>query len=230
MLFRSKYDCHKYYKVNIIYIISTLASGCDILLTNEERKINLSELISNSSIYLGNPQLETKRLILRRYTPEDDEQLHTFYSDKVSNRYLTWDVHQTMDETTEFLESALEMYESDEAGEWGVELKETRELIGACGFAWCDLQHSCAQIGFMLSSRYWGRGLMTEAVRAVIGFGLERMGLNRIEGFHVIGNEAAGRVMEKAGMQPEGVLREKILLDGRFCDLKMYSILKNEHS
>ncbi len=64
---------------------------------------------------------------------------------------------------------------------------------------------------------------MTEAVRRLIRFGFEEMKLNRIEAVHAIENEASGKVMQKAGMSFEGVLRQRMFAKGRFCDVKQYA-------
>ena len=73
------------------------------------------------------------------------------------------------------------------------------------------------------------RGLAPEAVRALIRFGFERMGLNRIEARCIAGNTASARVMEKAGMTYEGTLREREKIQGELRNMKMYSVLRREY-
>lgn len=89
-------------------------------------------------------------------------------------------------------------------------------------------EHASAELGYVLSRSYWGRGLMPEAVRAMIRFGFQRMDLNRIEARCIAKNTASARVMEKAGMTREGTLRESELIKGAFRDMKRYSILRRE--
>ena len=81
----------------------------------------------------------------------------------------------------------------------------------------------------MLSREYWGRGLMPEALRAMIAFGFERMGLNRIEARCIAENAASARVMEKVGMTYEGTLRQREFIKGAYRDMKLYAILKSEY-
>jgi len=69
---------------------------------------------------------------------------------------------------------------------------------------------------------------MTEAIRAVIHFGFREMGLNRIEGRCRVDNVASARVMEKAGMEMEGVLRQHVYAKGSFHDMKVYAVLREE--
>jgi ribosomal-protein-alanine N-acetyltransferase len=90
-------------------------------------------------------------------------------------------------------------------------------------------KHSRAEIGYVIGRKYWGEGLMTEAVKEVIRFGFERMNLNRIQATCFPENIGSYRVMEKAGMKFEGTLREQMFIKGRFQDLKLYSILRKEY-
>jgi len=187
-----------------------------------------SDIEAGSKVYLDNPQLETDRLLLRKYTLSDASDLYRYYTDPDVIRYVTWDALQTLEDAKEFIEATIEMYDNDEAGEWGIVMKENNTLIGSCGFAWYDMQHSCAQIGFMLAKDYWGKGIATEALKKIIEFGLLKMNINRIEGFHITGNEVSGRVMEKAGMCFEGVLRQKIKINDVYHNLNMYAIIKSD--
>ncbi|MDQ4002222.1 MAG: GNAT family N-acetyltransferase, partial [Actinomycetota bacterium] len=74
-----------------------------------------------------------------------------------------------------------------------------------------------------------GRGLTSEAVRALISFGFEKMNLNRIEVRCIAENVASARVLEKAGMTCEGTLRQREYIKGAYRDIKLYATLKSEH-
>ena len=99
-------------------------------------------------------------------------------------------------------------------------------MVGACGLVNWEAEHARAEVGFVLSREYWGRGLMAEAVRAMLRFGFERMNLNRIEARCIAENAASARVMEKAGMFYEGTLRQREYIKGAYRDIKLYAILK----
>lgn len=99
-------------------------------------------------------------------------------------------------------------------------------MVGACGLVNWEAEHARAEVGFVLSREYWGRGLMSEAVRAILRFGFERMNLNRIEARCIAENAASARVMEKAGMVYEGTLRQREYIKGAYRDIKLYAILK----
>jgi RimJ/RimL family protein N-acetyltransferase len=75
---------------------------------------------------------------------------------------------------------------------------------------------------------YWGRGYATEAALAVIAFGFEELGLNRIYAQHMASNPASGRVMQKAGMRHEGTLRQHVTKFGIVDDIAIYGILASD--
>lgn len=178
--------------------------------------------------FRGNPALETERLILRKLEIADAKDVFEYARNPEVTKYMTWETHKSIEDAEGFINWTLERYKKDEAGEWGIELKETGRIIGAMGFVQLDLQNSCGVLGYALSKDYWGKGIMTEAVRRLIRFCFEEMKLNRIEAIHASENEASGRVMQKAGMSFEGLLRQKMYAKGRFWDVKQYAILKED--
>ena len=185
-------------------------------------------------IFSDLPVLETDRLTLRKMCLDDAEDLFEYASDPEVSTYTTWSPHLSLDDSREFLTRVLALYESSELAEWGVIHKADRKFIGTCGFVDWSPYHSRAEIGYAMSRKYWGQGLMTEAARKVIGFGFENMRLNRVEARCMIENIGSARVMEKSGMTYEGILREHMYVPkgnptrGRYDDLKMYSILRRE--
>lgn len=88
----------------------------------------------------------------------------------------------------------------------------------------------CAVIGYCMSRRYWGQGIMSEAFNEVIRFLFEKVEFNRIEAYHYSENEKSGRVMQKCGLKYEGCHRQYTIDNkGKLCDLKVYAILKSEY-
>ena len=175
------------------------------------------------------PTLETKRLILRKMTLDDARAVFAYASDPDVTRYVIWNMHRTIEDSKSFLRSLVEGYENAEAADWGIVCKENGRFIGGCGIAGWSLEHARAELGYVLSREYWGRGLMPEAVRAMIHFGFERMGLNRIEARCIAENAASEGVMEKVGMTHEGTLRQREFIKGAYQDIKLYAILKSEY-
>ena len=85
------------------------------------------------------------------------------------------------------------------------------------------------QIGYCLGRKFWGRGIMTEALGAVIDFAFNVLGAQRVEARHDVNNPASGAVMRKCGMQLEGRLRQKLCNKGRYADVDIYAILKSDY-
>ena len=102
--------------------------------------------------------------------------------------------------------------------------EEVPELIGTVGLAIADLDHQ-AEIGYWFGREYWGNGFCTEAVVAVLDYGFEKLGLNRIFAQHIARNGASARVLEKAGFSKEGVLRQHARKWGVFEDVVCYGML-----
>ena len=145
-------------------------------------------------------------------------------------RSVLFETHRSVEDSESFLRLALEGYEREDFGGWGVVLKDSGAFVGTCGMdAGYAPEHARAELGYVLSREHWGRGLMPEAVRAVIRFGFGRMGLNRVQARCIAENAASARVMEKAGMTYEGTLRESEFIKGAYRDMKLYSILRREY-
>lgn len=174
------------------------------------------------------PVLETNRLKLRKITLEDAEDMYYYCSNEEVPKYASWNPHKTITETKEAIERVLIQWNNKSLVHWGIEYKENSRLIGTIEFATWDRQHKIAEIGYALSPDYWRKGIATEAARKVIKFGFTNMDLVRIQAKCYLENIGSARVMEKAEMSFEGIIRKGLFIKGRHQDLKMYSILKDE--
>ena len=176
------------------------------------------------------PTLETERLILRKMVLNDAEAVFAYASNSEVSRYTLWETHRSIEDSRAFLEFATQKYENGGEPDWGIVYRGNGCLVGACGLVNWEAEHARAEVGFVLSREYWGLGLMSEAVRAMLRFGFERMNLNRIEARCIAENAASARVMEKAGMVYEGTLRQREYIKGAYRDIKLYAILKKGFS
>lgn len=176
------------------------------------------------------PAIETPRLLLRKLELEDAADMFEYASDPEVAKDVTWEAHQSIEDSRGFLASVLGKYADKKTSEWGLVLKETGKLVGTCGFVWWKPEHARAEFGYALARKYWGRGLMTEAAGAVIAFGFEQMKLHRLEARCVAANTGSEKVMLKNGMKYEGLLRDVVYEKGGFKSLKLYSILAEERA
>lgn len=111
--------------------------------------------------------------------------------------------------------------------DFAIELHETGEVVGSIAINPYE-QHRRAEIGYWVAVAHWGRGYMTEAVRAIIDYGFRELGLNRVHAECHGDNPASARVLEKAGMTYEGTLRQHSFRLGRFADKLQFGILRSE--
>lgn len=174
------------------------------------------------------PVLETPRLILRPLRPEDAEAVFAYASDPEVSRYMTWDQHRSLAESHAFIRTAIDRYSGGRGGDWGIVVRDEGRLIGTAGFFDWDLRHARAEVGYVIARTHWNRGLTTEALKALLGFGFGPMALNRVQAMCVKENVASGRVMEKAGMHYEGTLRQYMSIKGAWVDMRVYSMLRGE--
>jgi ribosomal-protein-alanine N-acetyltransferase len=174
------------------------------------------------------PTLETKRLLLRPLTLEDTDFIFQHFSDPQVTRYL---YDEPPLETRDQAESIIRFFEhpaGKNRNRWGIVLKSTQRLAGTAGFHRWEKDYRRAEVGYDLAYEFWGRGLMSEALRAVIAYGFERMELNRIDALVYPGNPASLRVLLKLGFQQEGLLRDYFYQDGKFYDHAILGLLKKD--
>ena len=183
-------------------------------------------IVTVKEVFDDLPSLETDRLPLRRLEADDLEDVFAYAYELEVAKYTSWPALETLEDSREFLNRVLELYKNGEVAPWGVVCEG--KVVGTCGFLDWNRHSSQAEIGYALSSKVWGRGLMTEAVRGIIRFGFRTMKLNRIQGRCEVENIASVRVMEKAGMKLEGVLREHEYSEGKYLEIAIYPILRRD--
>lgn len=174
------------------------------------------------------PVLETERTFLRPITYGDLDEMYHYCAVPAVSEYTTWDAHQSKEDTKAFIDFVMSQYEADKLGPWGIEDKQTKKLIGSCNYLGCDSNSMRVELGYVLSNEYWGRGIMTEVVSRIIQFGFEDIGLERIQAKCMVNNIGSAKVMEKAGMKFEGILRNFMRLKNELQDLKMYAMTRED--
>lgn len=175
------------------------------------------------------PRIETERVILRHMRVSDAADMYDYARRPEVTRYLLWAPHDDLEYTRTYMRQVERGYKQGIFHDFGVILKEDNKLIGTCGFARIDKANATAEAGYVLNPDYWGRGLASEALSAVITLGFEYCGLNRIESRYMTGNTASRRVMEKCGMTFEGVLRQSVFAKDGYVDVGVCAILKQDH-
>ena len=178
----------------------------------------------------GTKRLETDRLILRRFTIEDAQEMYdNWASEDEVTKFLTWPTHASVEVTKTLLTDWVNRYDSPDYYNWGIELKETHELIGNISVVKMQENTQAAVLGYCMGTKWWGREIMPEAGKAVVKYLFEEVGFNRIAADHDKNNPKSGRVMQKIGMTYEGTLRQAGFCNQGVIDDVWYSILKEEY-
>ena len=165
---------------------------------------NCPSLFHTSSKMNVEPILRTDRLVLRPYREEDAEVIFELYAtDTEVTRYLTWCPHQNLEETREFVRACIAAWPAGRDRTWAITLEDDT-LVGSIALR---INGHKADFGYVIGRPYWGRGYAGEALRAVVDHGLGRSGVFRVWGTCDVDNRASLRVMEKVGLQREGLLR-----------------------
>ena len=179
---------------------------------------------------IGTKTIETERLILRRYTVEDAEDMYNNWaSDPEVTKFLSWPTHTSVDFTRSLLTQWVSYYEEGKTYNWGITLKGSDHVIGNIAVVERDERTCSYELGYCLGRAYWGRGIMPEARRAVIRYLFDgESDLQRIYATHDLRNKKSGRVMQKAGMRFDGVLRGSKKNNHGIHDTAYYSVLRSD--
>lgn len=180
--------------------------------------------------HVGTRRLETERLILRRYTVQDAPAMfRNWASDPEVTKYLTWPVHTSVEVTRGLIGNYwIPEYERSDTYHWGLELKQTGELIGDIAAVHIAEPIAEAELGWCMGRAWWGNGYMPEAARAVVNYLFDEAGFNRVMAGHDVDNPKSGRVMQKIGMSFEGVHRQAGRNNQGVVDMAFYAILKSD--
>ena len=179
---------------------------------------------------IGTKTIETERLILRRYRVEDAEDMfRNWASVPEVTKFLSWPTHTSVDFTRKLLTDWVSFYEDGKTYNWGITLKGDDRVIGNIAVVERDERTCSYEVGYCLGHAFWGRGIMPEALRAVIRYLFEgESDLQRVYATHDLRNPKSGRVMQKAGMHFDGILRgSKKNMQG-IHDTAFYSVLRSD--
>lgn len=174
------------------------------------------------------PYLYTNRLTLRPARMSDAPDMYEYSRDPEVARHVLWDAHRSIHQTRAYLRYLQRQYRNGEPSSFVIVHNQTGKVIGTIGYMWVQQDNRAGEVGYSLSRAYWNQGLMSEALRAIIDFGFSQLHLNRIEAQHESDNPASGRVMMHAGMRHEGHLRQRLYNKGRYVDVELYAILKED--
>jgi RimJ/RimL family protein N-acetyltransferase len=173
------------------------------------------------------PKIRTERLLLRPFTAADAPKVQRLCSERdVAATTASIPHPYPPGAAAEWIATHRELHAKGEATVLAVTTAE-EGVVGAIGLR-IELAHAHAELGYWIGKPYWSRGFATEAARAVVRHGFGELALQRVFARHLSRNVASGRVLTKIGMKHEGRVRSHVFRFGRFEDLDLYGMLKEE--
>jgi len=171
------------------------------------------------------PTIITERLSLREITTADANEIFFLRSDSGLLTYLDKAPEKSVDETIAFIGRIKKNLEDNEGILWGIALKGSDTIIGSICYWQMQKQHYRAEIGYVLHPVHQGKGIMDEAIKAVIKYGFETMQLHSIEANVNPANKSSMNLLERNGFVKEAYFKENYYYDGKFIDSAIYSLL-----
>ena len=184
--------------------------------------------MSLDAAFAAFPELETPRLRLRAPRPEDAAALFAVFSDEEVVRYYGVLPHRSVAESAALIRRHAEWYAAQRAIRWAITRRGEDVFLGSCGFHRFDEESRRTELGYELGRVHWRQGIASEAVRALLAFGFERLGLHRIEAGVDDDNEPSKRFLLKLGFSYEGCLRQRFWFAGRYWDEHSFGLLREE--
>jgi len=172
------------------------------------------------------PELKTERLLLRRLTNNDAEEMFFLRSNEDVLRYLGREPAKSVKEVEEFISNVNKSADENENILWGIALlNEPSKIIGTICLWNFKEENYRSEIGYILHPGHWGKGIMKEAINCVVDYGFNKLKLHSIEALLSPENVASSSVLEKTGFVKEGHLKEYFYFKGKFSDTAIYSRL-----
>lgn len=178
----------------------------------------------------GTQVIETDRLILRKFTLEDAEDMYNNWAnDDLVTEHLSWPTHKSVDISEKVIKSWVESYQNEDTYSWAIALKDNNIVTGSIGVVELNETHESCNIGYCIGRKFWGRGITTEAFKGIIEYLFNEVGFERIEAYHHTSNPASGKVMIKSGLKYEGTLRHfRKNTKNEFEDCDFYGMIRQD--
>lgn len=172
--------------------------------------------------------LEGTLVRLRPPRLSDAGDLYAYARDEENSLYVLWEPHRSVSDSRDVLRGIIRRNRKGLPATMAVTLKNDDRLIGTIGFQWINAESRSCEVGYSIARRLWNRGLATDALKTLVPFAFNTLGLNRIEARHDARNPASGHVMERAGFKLEGISRESLMLKGHLADMAHYALIKED--
>lgn len=174
------------------------------------------------------PTLETERIKLIEITPIHAGSLFAILSLDEVTRYYGTDTFKSIEEAKKLIDMFQKNFYEKRSMRWGIVLKENNKFIGTIGLNGLQLKNKKAEIGYEIHPSYWRKGYSSEAIKEILRYSYQELGLNRIGAVVYLENKASSNLLEKLGFKKEGELRDYLFQNNSFHTTNMFSLLKRE--
>lgn len=174
------------------------------------------------------PVIETERLILRRITNDDVNEIFELRSNPETMQYIPRPLVKTTEDALDHIAMIEEKIISNIGINWGITLKGNSKVLGIIGYYRMQPENYRAEIGYMLLPDFHGKGIISEAVNRLIAYGFNDLKLHSIEAVIDPENFASEKVLQKCGFVKEAHLKEAEFYEGKFLDKVIYSLLDSK--
>ncbi len=176
------------------------------------------------------PTLITDRLVLREYSLADAPSLFAMRNNDEVMRYIDREKPNTIEDSEMAIQTMANGYLENKNMVWAITLKdESTKMIGSIGYYRTDLGNYRAEIGYMLFPDHWRKGIVSEALNAIITFGFNEIKLHSISANINPKNDASRQILLKHGFRKEAYFREDYYFNDKFLDSEIYGLLKSDY-
>ncbi len=173
------------------------------------------------------PTVEIEGARLRPLRADDAAALYAYLREPVVIELTSYPV-VSVPMVEAIIERSLSRWEADEPSKWGIALARDDQVVGTCGFNDWSKVHRWAELGFDLAQAHWGKGLMRQAVPAVLEWTYRQDQVDRVHAFVRVDNRRSERLLERSGFVREGCLRSYRVCRGQPHDFYIYSLLRSD--
>lgn len=171
------------------------------------------------------PILKTSRLYLRQIHEEDATDLFELRSNPDIMRFIPRPIAQTTEDAIALIRQMKDKMEKEQGINWGICLKDHSKMIGTIGYVAIAKEHHRAEVGYLLGSQHQRKGIMQEALNAVLQYGFAEMNLHSVEALVMEDNKASAALLLKTGFKQTASFEDYLFFNGRYINSLFFSII-----
>ena len=171
------------------------------------------------------PVLTTERLVLRQFTKDDLPEIYKLRTDARVSKYITRPDFKTMEDAEAYIAKMTNIISNNESVIWGITAKGEDKVMGSICLWHFRKEDYRAEVGYEMRPEFWGKGIMNEAMAAILKYGFNTLKLHSVEAIVNPDNMQSIRVLEKNNFVKEAHFKENYFHEGKFKDTVIYSLL-----